>query len=133
MMTMSMNFTARSPTPPESGGHVATRFVISSPLLLSIQVLRKPLRLSLYWTRDEIREIERACFYNGSLVVHSGVGFWVWDDDHDHELDREVGHGDVAPNTRRVLQLRAVPIGTVLNLRTTTSQKCEAVPRRARI
>jgi len=25
------------------------------------------------------------------------------------------------------------PIGTVLNLRTTTSQKCEAVPRRARI
>ena len=28
--------------------------------------------------------------------------------------------------------LRAVPIGTVLNLRTTTSQKCEAVPRRSR-
>jgi len=25
------------------------------------------------------------------------------------------------------------PIGTALNLRTTTSQKCEAVPRRARI
>ena len=32
------------------------------------------------------------------------------------------------------LKLRAVPIGTLLNLRTTTtSQKCEAVPRRARI
>jgi len=30
-------------------------------------------------------------------------------------------------------KLRAVPIGTVLNLRTTTSQNCEAVPRRARI
>jgi len=28
---------------------------------------------------------------------------------------------------------RAPAIGTVLNLRTTTSQKCEAVPRRARI
>ena len=27
---------------------------------------------------------------------------------------------------------RAVPIGTVLNLRTTTSQECAAVPRRAR-
>jgi len=26
-----------------------------------------------------------------------------------------------------------LPIGTVLNLRTTTLQKCEAVPRRARI
>ena len=35
--------------------------------------------------------------------------------------------------TRRVLKLRAVPIGTVLNLRTTTSQKCAALPRRARI
>ena len=31
------------------------------------------------------------------------------------------------------LQLKNVPIGTVLNLRTTTSQKCAAVPRRARI
>ena len=30
-------------------------------------------------------------------------------------------------------KLRAVPIGTVLNFRTTTSQKCEAGPRRARI
>jgi len=29
--------------------------------------------------------------------------------------------------------VRAVPIGTVLNLRTTTSQKCAAVLRRARI
>jgi len=27
----------------------------------------------------------------------------------------------------------SIPIGTVLNLRTTTLQKCEAVPRRARI
>ena len=35
--------------------------------------------------------------------------------------------------SRRMLKLRAVPIGTVLNLRTTASQKCEAVPRRARI
>ena len=35
--------------------------------------------------------------------------------------------------TRRTLKRRAVTIGTVLNLRTTTSQKCAAVPRRARI
>jgi len=28
---------------------------------------------------------------------------------------------------------RAVPIGAVLNLGTTTSQKCEAVPKRARV
>ena len=35
--------------------------------------------------------------------------------------------------TRRILQMRAVPIGTVLNLRITVSQKCAAVPRRARI
>jgi len=35
--------------------------------------------------------------------------------------------------TRRVPALRAVPIGAVLSLRTTTSQKCEAVPRRARV
>jgi len=32
----------------------------------------------------------------------------------------------------RSQMLRAAPIGTVLNLRTTTSQKCAAVPRRAR-
>jgi len=38
----------------------------------------------------------------------------------------------ITRRVRRVLKLRAVPIGTVLNLRTTTSQKCEAVPRRAR-
>jgi hypothetical protein len=35
--------------------------------------------------------------------------------------------------TRRILQVRAVPIGTVLVLRTTPSLKCAAVPRRARI
>ena len=35
--------------------------------------------------------------------------------------------------TRIIIKLRAVPRGKVLNLRTTTSQKCEAVPRRARI
>ena len=35
--------------------------------------------------------------------------------------------------TRRFLQLRAVPIGTVLNFITTTLQKCEAVPSGARI
>ena len=35
--------------------------------------------------------------------------------------------------TRIILELGAVPNGTVLNLRTTTSQKCEAVPRRARM
>jgi len=35
--------------------------------------------------------------------------------------------------TRGILKLRAVPMGTVLNLRTTTSQKCAAVPRPARI
>jgi len=35
--------------------------------------------------------------------------------------------------TRRILKLRAVPSATVLHLRTTTSQRCEAVPRRARI
>ena len=35
--------------------------------------------------------------------------------------------------TRRILKLGAVPIGTVLSLRTTTSQKYAAVPRRARI
>ena len=29
--------------------------------------------------------------------------------------------------------MRAVPIGTVLNLRTPTSQKCAAIPRRAHI
>ena len=29
--------------------------------------------------------------------------------------------------------MRAEPIGTVLDLRTANSQKCEAVPRRARI
>ena len=34
---------------------------------------------------------------------------------------------------RGAAKLRAVPFGTVLNLRTTTSQKCEEVPRRARI
>ena len=33
----------------------------------------------------------------------------------------------------RILELRAVPMGTVLNLRTTTSPKCEAVPKGARI
>ena len=35
--------------------------------------------------------------------------------------------------TRRTLKLKAVLIGTLLNLSTSTSQKCEAVPRRARI
>ena len=35
--------------------------------------------------------------------------------------------------TQRILKLRAVPIGTVLNLRTSASQKSAAVPRRARI
>ena len=44
----------------------------------------------------------------------------------------------VPPVDARHLQTRSgfcqiIPIGTVLNLRTTTSQKCEAVPRRARI
>ena len=34
---------------------------------------------------------------------------------------------------RYALRLRDVPIGAVLNLGTTSSQKCEAVPRRARI
>ena len=33
----------------------------------------------------------------------------------------------------RILELKAVPIGTVLNLRTTSSQKLEAVLRRARV
>ena len=31
------------------------------------------------------------------------------------------------------IQVRVVLFGTVLDLRTTTSQECEAVPRRARI
>jgi len=35
--------------------------------------------------------------------------------------------------TQRVPELRAVPIGTLLNLQPTSSQKCEAVPVRARI
>ena len=35
--------------------------------------------------------------------------------------------------TRRILRLRVVRFGTVLDLRTTTWQKCGAVPRRARI
>ena len=34
---------------------------------------------------------------------------------------------------RIILKVRAVPIGTVLYFRTATLQKCEAVPRRARI
>ena len=33
----------------------------------------------------------------------------------------------------RTEDLRSVPIGTVLNLGTTTSHVCEEVPRRARI
>ena len=33
----------------------------------------------------------------------------------------------------RILELRVVPFGTVLDFRTTTSQNCEAIPRRARI
>ena len=32
-----------------------------------------------------------------------------------------------------VLRLRAVPSGTIINLRTTAEQKCRAVPSRARI
>jgi len=35
--------------------------------------------------------------------------------------------------TRRILKLRIAPFGTVLDLRTTSSKNCEAVPRRARI
>ena len=35
--------------------------------------------------------------------------------------------------TRRVLKSRAVSIGTLLNSRTTTSHKYEAVPKRARV
>ena len=35
--------------------------------------------------------------------------------------------------TRRILELRAVPSGTVLNSRTTSQQKSGAVPRRVRI
>ena len=35
--------------------------------------------------------------------------------------------------TRRILELRVVPSGKVLDLRTTSSQNCEAVPRRARV
>ena len=37
------------------------------------------------------------------------------------------------PRLARQRVQRFLPIGTVLNLRTTTSQKCAAVPRRARI
>ena len=33
--------------------------------------------------------------------------------------------------TQKNLELRAVPIGTILNVKTTTSQKCTAFPRRA--
>ena len=46
---------------------------------------------------------------------------------------RQLWRGQARGLTRRVLKLRAVPIGIVLNLTETTSQKCEAVPRRARI
>ena len=35
--------------------------------------------------------------------------------------------------TPRILKLRVLPIGAVLNSRETASEKCEAVPRRARI
>ena len=35
--------------------------------------------------------------------------------------------------TRRILKLRALPFGTVLDLRTATSQKCEGVSRSVRI
>ena len=37
------------------------------------------------------------------------------------------------PITRIILKLRVISSGTVLDLRTTTLQNCEAVPRRARI
>ena len=39
----------------------------------------------------------------------------------------------VLPNTRRILELKVVPFGTVLDSSTTTSHNCEAVLRRARI
>ena len=40
---------------------------------------------------------------------------------------------DLLRGVPEVLRLRDVPFGKFLGLRTTTSQKCEAVPRRARI
>ena len=45
----------------------------------------------------------------------------------DHDFDAAVAVADDR------LEHCRIAIGTVLNLRTTTSQKCEAVPRRARI
>jgi len=38
---------------------------------------------------------------------------------------------ETGTSKRRILKLRAVPISSVLNFRSTTSQKCGAVPRRA--
>ena len=35
--------------------------------------------------------------------------------------------------TRRILKLKVVPFGAILDLTTTTTQHCEALPRRARI
>ena len=40
---------------------------------------------------------------------------------------------DALSITRRILKLRVVPFGTVLDLRTTTSQNCVAIPRRDRL
>ena len=40
---------------------------------------------------------------------------------------------EIPDGMRPLIKLRADPIGTVLNSRTTTLHKCEAVPKRARI
>ena len=63
----------------------------------------------------------------GSGVWGLGFGVWGLGFGATHE------HTHVTMRVPRPGPVQTVPIGTVLNLRTTTSQKCEAVPRRARI
>ena len=55
------------------------------------------------------------------------------DEESENELPDGIDPELIRRITRIILELRAVPIGTVLNFRTTTLQKCAAVPRRARI
>ena len=84
-----------------------------------------------HWSRDCLCS-------SGTLVLLFHADFFAW------APPKSLPRGTtVAPRfyivcaprriTRSILELEVVPFGRVLDLRTTISQNCEAVPRRARI
>jgi len=105
--------------------------------------------MSLKYERDART---RPCGYNGSnvqafnahrLLYHSTLGVRVRKKKEEERPSKKGTEGAIGRESRdfsdppnrhlRDVLLRAVPIDTVLNLRKTDPQKCEAVPRRARI